>query len=226
MFPDSNGPSGSLSNWKLPPLSPHEIHVLMSARGIALNDQHAGILCMLSCGNWRQAIRLAESINRPPAQDTADPPDWEIALITGTLAAEATLLLGEIVRLYGEDAGADKVLRDAWLALPNSAFDSPDAFEALGRSAIHDFWDLAPSDATWRDTFSKSWRWLLIRLFVFARAIAVARASQATRWNHEYASDLRDVLIMASHSPEVARLMLAARFGDNLAGPYTAPSAR
>ncbi len=206
---------------EVPPLSPQEIHVLMRSKGIALNDQHAGILCMLSGGNCREALRLLKNTSSLPTQDPADPLDWEVTFATGTLAAEAAALRREIIRAYGKDAGASKVLRDVWRALPDAAFDSPDAFEVLGKTAIHDFWDLAQSDAKWRDIIGEPWRRMLIRLFVTARAIAVARASQATRWDNEYASDLRDVLIMADRSTEVARLMLAARFGDDLAGSYT-----
>ena len=210
----------------LPPLSPHEIIAAMQGRGITLNDQRAAILCMLSGGNWRDAVRLFANTGPLPAQDAADLPDWEINFATGTMAAEAAALRSQIIQAYGRDAGASTVLPDVWRALPDAAFYSPDALEALGRSAIHDFWDLGQSDAIWRDTIIEPWRRMLIRLFVIAHAIAAIRTSQATQLDHKYASDLCDVLIIAGHNTETARLMLAARFGEDLKGPYMAPPRR
>jgi hypothetical protein len=169
---------------ELPPLSPHEIYASMRGRGIALNDQRAGVLCILSGGNWREAIRLLGNANQPPAQDAADSPDWEITLATRTLAAETAALCREIIRTYGGDPGASKVLSDVWRALPDAAFDSPDAFEALGRSAIHHFWNLAPLDATWLATICEPWRRILIKLFVMAHVIAVVRTDQTAQWDH------------------------------------------
>jgi hypothetical protein len=119
---------------------------------------------------------------------------------------------------------ADRVLQQAWEALPEDYFGDPDKFDALSRSAIHDFWNLGQQDGAWMEKVAERWQRFLIRMFVVATAISpsptVVNAVASTR----AICDLRNVLIMAGHSTEVARLMLKARFGEDLSSPYAEPS--
>lgn len=204
---------------ELPPLSPDGVAGAMKARGGTVSGQRAQLLCLLSTGNWREIVRLSES---PALLDGSD-----AALAMRTLAAEVAALHREIIRGCDGDA-ANAVFRDVWRALPSRAFDFPDDFDALSRTAIAEHWDLAHSDQAWQDAIGEPWRRVLIRLFVIGRTVAAAqsagRSSPTIRpFSDADICDLRDVLIMAAHSTSVARLMLRARFSDDLSGPYSAP---
>jgi hypothetical protein len=196
---------------ELPPLSPDEVADVMQSKGIQVSARKSELLCLLGAGNWREIVRLAESA-----------PDSDFQLAGGALRAEAVALQRKIIRAYGGGSAADQMMVDVWHALPNAAFASSDAFDALSRTAIHDSWDLAKSDPTWQDAIQEPWRRILIRLFVMGRVIAPMGGTRP--FSAEAISDLRDVLIMAGHSTAIALLMLKSRFGDDLAGVY-APSA-
>jgi hypothetical protein len=205
---------------ELPPLSPAEVMSAVKARGGTADDQRAQLLCLLSGGNWREMVRLTAGTGLP------DDPDSALAI--STLAAEVAALQREIIRAYGGGGEATTVLPDVWRALPSRAFDSPDAFDALSRTAVRDHWDLVRGSQTWQDVVSEPWRRVLIRLFVIGRVIAATQSAARPALTIQPFSDtdicdLRDVLIMAGHSSSVALLMLQARFTDDLSGPYAAP---
>lgn len=210
---------------EMPPLDPADVIDIAAARGHRVRPALAGLLCLLSVGNVRELIRLADGWprQRPNGSDERfsayglDEEDCRLA--RHVLASEAGTLLREIVRACGPTA--DKVLPEAWKALPDRAFESPDEFGALSQSAIHYFWNLGEPDPAWREKITESWRRFLIRLFVTGRVVPLLPATANAGPDHSQICDLRDVLIMAGHSTPVALLMLQARFGEDLAGPYT-----
>ncbi len=215
---------------EMPPFSPGDVTGIAAARGHPVGPAVAGLLCLLSAGNGRELIRLADlwpkvlpgGADKQSCERELNEEDCQLA--RSVLAAEAETLLREIVRACGPTA--DQVLPDAWKALPESAFDSPDEFAALSQSAIHDFWDLGEADPAWRGKITESWRRFLIRLFVTGRVVPGLPGTGNAGPGHPMICDLRDVLIMAGHSTPVALLMLKARFGGDLAGPYTKPPGR
>jgi hypothetical protein len=201
---------------EIPALSVPGIKQIASQRGWPMSGPRAELFCLLSAGNLREFIRLADRLSM-----TNSPPDWDLSFARRTLRAETAALLREVVRVCGETA--DQVLPDAWQALPTAAFESPEAFEALGRTAIRDHWDLGQADSVWRDSMAEPWRRFLIRLFIVGRAAPMLFGPQPGSSTFLMSSDLRDVLIMASRSTSVALLMLRTRYGDDLAGLYTRP---
>lgn len=94
--------------------------------------------------------------------------------------------------------------------------------------AIHEYWQPAWSDDQWERAGQESWRRFLLRLFVVGSLIShQARPASAKLPVEEVIDDLRDVMIMATRSASVAKLMLQDRFGDDLSSPYrTAADAR
>lgn len=211
---------------ELPALSPRDIERVMRDRDITLTAQCAQMLCLLSAGNWREMIRQAEVYLA--LTETTDPLGQvvEFRLAMSVLTAETTALQRDIVRLHHGGTEANQVLSEVWRALPVAAFKSPHAFTSLSQSAINTFWALPATTKAWQDTISESWCRFLIRLFVVGQALAAMRLDGGTAAiDAEGISDLRDVLIMASHSTAVAKLMLQVRCGDDLARPYTRPPA-
>lgn len=203
---------------ELPSLDPVQLAQIAAWRGWPIDADVGSLLCLLSAGNLREAIRLVESWHA--TGQTVDRAA-SLRLARQVLRVEAALLLQQGARIRGSTAS--QVLPDAWRALPTTAFESAEAFDALSQAAIHDFWDLCHSDPVWQDAIGEPWRRYLIRLFVIGRALADIPASGATPFSQQKISDLRDVLIMAAHSTSVALLMLRARFGDDLASPYAPP---
>jgi hypothetical protein len=212
---------------EMPPLDPAGVALLVGSRGRDLADAESTLLCLLSVGNWRDVIRLAESWDQVLGGPSGDLP----ALGERTrriLAAEAATLVREVVRAGGvaspgglADPGAGpaaqvrQALAAAWRALPESAFGSERAFDELSRYAIRDHWDLFDPHHSWPDAPCEAWRRFLIRLFVVGRVLL-----DIGPFGEKGIADLRDVLIMAGHSSAVARLMLEVRFGEDLASPY------
>ena len=214
---------------ELPPLGlPDTVKLLSERTGIAA--YRAQLLCLLGAGNFREIVRLAE---RAIVLATASGSDQDVdtRMLIATLAEEASGLLHEIL------AGASKDRRDrigdataagAWRALPAAGFATPDSFVALSKMAIHEYWQPAWSDDQWERAGQESWRRFLLRLFVVGSLIShQARPASAKLPVEEVIDDLRDVMIMATRSASVAKLMLQDRFGDDLSSPYrTAADAR
>jgi KAP family P-loop domain len=215
---------------EMPPLDPADVIDIAAARGQPVRPALARLLCLLSVGNVRELIRLADGWphRRPDGSGERfsdrglDEGDCRIA--RRVLAAEAGTLLREIVRACGPTA--DQVLPEAWKALPEDAFESPDEFAALSQSAIKNCWNLGEPDPAWQEKITESWRRFLIRLFIAGRVVPLLLGTANAGPDHSDICDLRDVLIMSGHSTPVALLMLKARFGDDLASPYTKPPGR
>jgi hypothetical protein len=213
---------------ELKPLSPDDISYMMRDRDMPLTDQCAQLLCLLSAGNWREMIRQEENYLalKEARDDTGHAVEFRLAM--AILRAEATALQRDIIRLHsGAEADeANQVLSEVWRALPSAAFKSPHAFTALSQSAINAFWTLPVTTKTWEDAISESWCRFLIRLFVVGKALSAMRLAGGTPTiDASGICDLRDVLVMASHSASVAKLMLQDRCGHDLAGPYHKPPA-
>jgi hypothetical protein len=212
---------------EMPLLDPVGVSLLMNKRGAKLGVDQEIMLCLLSVGNWREAIRLADQwdqtlrMSRPDKQPTVD------ELARQALAAEAVALLEEVVRA-GSAVVTDPAVQSAadlggllatvWKALPASGFMSQTAFNELSESAIQHYWDLLSLNRSWPDAPVEAWRRFLIRLFVVGQVLpAVATLSPVG------IADLCSVLVMAGRSSLVAQLMLGARFGDDLKQAYTQP---
>ena len=214
---------------------------LVGKRGARLSGEQARLLCLLAAGNWREVIRLAEEWRSSDgAADVS-------ALVRRSLGTEAAALLREIVRA-GRAAGGrtaqvradtgpsdgtgastglagrstavvNTVLAAAWKALPADSFTAEESFDELSRYVIRDYWHLLNSQH-WPDAPAEAWRCYLIRLSVAGRVLAGIRLL-----DDPDIADLRNVLIHAGLSADVARLMLQDRFGPDLDGPYSRPPA-
>ena len=212
---------------EVPPLDPADVSEIAAARDHPLRPALTRLLCLLSGGNVRELVRLADGWPRclPDRIDDQSSErgldDGDCQLARRVLAAEAGTLVRDVVRACGPSA--DQLLPDVWGALPESAFASADEFEALSQSAIRDFWNLGQTDPAWREKLTEPWRRFLIRLFVVGRVLPVLPGPGNTVFEHSEISDLRDLLIMAGQSTPVALLMLKARFGEDLAGQYSKP---
>jgi hypothetical protein len=199
---------------ELPPLSAAEVADVLRDRGLPVDARRAEMLCLLGAGNWREILRLAESAAVSAGTD--------FELVAGTLRSETAALQREIIRVYGGGGGAtDRVTVDVWHALPSGDFISPENFDVLSKTAIHSAWELGKSDTTWQGDLQEPWRRILIRLFVLGRVVSPGHVAGSTgAFSAEAICDLRDVLVMAGQSTAVARLMLRARFSDDLDGQY------
>jgi hypothetical protein len=210
---------------------------LAGKRGATLSSEQARSLCLLAAGNWREVIRLAEEWRSPGAG-----PDVS-ALARRSLGMEAAALLREIVRAGETASGASApgrtglgpangtgtatgaagpspavvttALAAAWKALPAGSFTAEGPFDQLSRYVIRDHWNLLSSQQ-WPDAPAEAWRRYLIRLFVAGRVL-----TGTTQLDDRDIADLRNVLIQAGLSADVARLMLQDRFGPDLDGPYS-----
>jgi len=212
---------------------------LAGKRGAKLTEEQARLLCLLAAGNWREVIRLAEEWRSSDgAADVS-------ALVRRSLGTEAAALLREIVRAGGAASGlsaqgradtgpsdgtgtttgsagrspaaVNTVLAAAWKALPAGSFTAEGPFDELSRYVIRDHWHLLNSQR-WPDAPAEAWRRYLIRLSVAGRVLAGIRLL-----DDRDIADLRNVLIHAGLSADVARLMLQDRFGPDLDGPYSRP---
>jgi RecA/RadA recombinase len=201
---------------EMEPLTSLDAARLADQRGTPLADEQARLLCLLSAGNWREGVRLAEEWRTSGSGTDVS------ALARRSLGNEAAALLRELVRAGAAagdpDGTVGEVLADAWRALPPASFTAEGPFGELSRYVIGKHWDRL-SSRDWPDSPAEAWRRYLIRLFVAGRVIA-GNAPLDSR----DVTDLRDVLIQAGLSAAVARLMLQDRFGRDLDGPYSRPS--
>jgi hypothetical protein len=188
---------------------------LAGKRGAKLTGEQARLLCLLAAGNWREVVRLAEEWRSSGGGADVS------ALARRLLGTEAAALLREIVRAGGaagpSSAVVNRVLAAAWKALPAGSFTAEGPFDELSRYVIRDHWDLLNSKH-WPDAPAEAWRRYLIRLFVAGRVLAGIGLL-----GDRDVADLRDVLIQAGLSADVARLMLQDRFGPDLDGSYSRP---
>lgn len=213
---------------------------LAGKRGAKLTGEQARLLCLLAAGNWREAVRLAEEWRSSGGGADVS------ALARQSLGTEAAALLREIVRVGGaasdpsdlgradtgptdrtetttgsacpSSAAVSTVLAAVWKALPAGSFTAEGPFDELSQYVIRDHWDLLGSQH-WPDAPAEAWRRHLIRLFVAGHVLAgIGLLDDGD------IADLRNVLIQAALSADVARLMLQDRFGPELDGSYSRPS--
>jgi hypothetical protein len=188
---------------------------LADKRGAKLTDEQARLLCLLAAGNWREVVRLAEEWRSYGGGADVS------ALARRSLGTQAAALLRDIVRAGGaagpSPAAVNTTLAAAWKALPAGSFTAAASFDELNRYVIRDHWDLL-SSKHWPDAPAEAWRRYLIRLFVAGRVLAGIGLL-----DDRDVADLRNVLIQASLSADVARLMLYDRFGPDLDGSYSRP---
>jgi hypothetical protein len=201
----------------LPPLAPGETETLLQQRELGHEGQLANALCLLAGGNRRELIRMAHSCSAYSRRHHVPLDEWTII---GLLEDESQSLLQEITRdLPVNPSGTpdDDMKYRAWMALPRDAFYSRDSFIRFGQSAIRDYWEPRWADDKW-NSMSESWKRLLIRLFVTAKALAPenTRSKELLLNDDSVVTVLRDILLTATHDSAVARLMLWGRFGDDL----------
>jgi hypothetical protein len=209
---------------ELPPLDLPDTVELLSAR-TGITAYRGQLLCLLGAGNFREIVRLAEHAIVLAAAPEPDQ-DLDTRLLISTVAQEADGLLQEVIAGASEDREdrvSSRAAAGAWRALPADGFGAVDSFAALSKMAIHEYWLPTWSDDQWERVVQESWRRFLVRLFVVGSLISHQARSTSTKLSvEEVIDDLRDVMIMATRSASVAKLMLEARFGDDLSSPYRA----
>jgi hypothetical protein len=184
---------------ELPSLKPPDITSALRQRGFTVSDERARLLCLLSSGNWRDMVRLAEH---------KDESDADLAM--RTLKAEVAALQQGTARAYARE-GKSSEAPLVWDKLPRAAFESTAEFQGLAKAAILGHWGIAQGNSTWETTFRERWRGLLIRLFVIGQVIGASSQSDI--------GALFDALIMAEHDTMRALHMLHANFPDQLPQP-------
>jgi hypothetical protein len=206
----------------VPPLDPTEAAQLLQKRGLSGAGRLPAALCLLAGGNRRELVRMADAC-ATYARKHQMPLDERT--IIGLLEEESFALLQEITRDLSGDGSIirdDNIKYRAWSSLSRESFYALDDFIKLGYSVIRDNWK-PPWDANeeW-NSFSESWRRLLIRLFVSARILAKPRdiGDMILLDDESAVVALRDILLMGTRDSAVARLMLSARFGKDLSERY------
>lgn len=180
---------------ELEPLDPYETVELLKHRHAMTSERRAHLLCLLAAGNPREIIRLAERMH-----PLGEPDDSKVLI--ATLRDEVEGLLRELIASTRDET----LLAPTWGKFPARAFATAEAFTELSTQAI----------LSW-DQRNEAWRRLLIRLFVAGVVIRDDPGPGVIK-------DLCGVMIMATRSATVARLMLRERFGLELDGPYRKPA--
>ena len=204
----------------LPSLDPDEALELLCTRGFHGGPERATALCLLAGGNQRELIRMADmAVSRSSGEAllTYD------QIICAVLRTESLALLHEVIWSSGNQSStrlSDDARSAAWESLPEDSYSTVGKFIALGKRAIHEFWQ-----PEWRDepdwkSLQESWKRLLIRLFVSASVLEDNDAGLRLLSDKSAIVDLRDVMLMARHDAGVAKLMLEARFGKDLRKAY------
>jgi hypothetical protein len=208
---------------ELQPLEPAGAAELLQARGFSGSARLAAALCLLSEGNRRELIRMADlcAVHAHREKVTLDE-----NIIMMLLEKETRALLHDIIRKINRadsSAGLDDDAKyDTWMALPRDAFTSVERFTKLGQAAINARWTLPfGSLGGWFDT-QEAWRRMLVRLFVSAKLLASPQESAGWADEHRVLIDLRDILLMATSDAGIAKVILRTRFNDDLAGQYRA----
>lgn len=197
---------------ELPPLTPDEARDLLRERGCPASPKLAAGLCLLSGGNQRELVRLADvcmSYHKPTG------PELDEAAIITVMDRETSALIAEIVRTMAGDLQPDDARYGAWTALPHEAFSSPKRFIDLSTTAIEHFWEPSWANEAWEKSLQETWRRLLVRLFVAGRLLAPVRNNKSLLEMPAALTDLRDVLLAASSDAGVGKSLLTARFGNS-----------
>ena len=183
---------------ELPPAPLAACAELLARRNGVAGDT-ATVLGVLAGGNPREVVRLAEAAGaaETPAQVTV-----------AALREEALSLRRDIVTAadvegmppLGQDARIGSFTR-----LPDAAFDDPQTFVELAATGLDgEMWDVEWRDAAWETLFEEPWRRLMVRL-------AVGRRLIENDSSPDQIEQLRDVVVAAAQSAQVARVVLEER---------------
>jgi hypothetical protein len=208
---------------EVPPLNPIEAAALLQARGFSGPTRLSAALCLLSGGNRRELIRMADMCTAHASREGVA---VDVDAIMMLLERESQALLNDLIRRFNKDNSSveliDEIKSRAWTALPRDAFTSRERFTKLGRAAINDQWALPYGPfPEWFDA-REAWRLFFVRLFVSAKLLTSLQELTGETAEHRMLIDLRNVLLMATSDASIAKLMLFRRFGDDLAGQYQA----
>jgi hypothetical protein len=186
---------------ELPPVTPEACAELLQGRaGIARDVALA--LAILSGGNPREVVRLADLVGDAPAAAEA---------VTRALREEALSLRNQIVTSVAID-GVPSLGREARVGafdgIPEAAFDSATGLDALASTALGDeLWTPSWRDDAWEQRFGEAWQRLLVRIAVAGEIVSsssIVQDSNAGRL-------LQNVIVIASQSAQVARIVLERR---------------
>jgi hypothetical protein len=196
---------------EVPPAEPEDLAELIDRRtGGTVSREVALVLAVLSGGNAREVLRLAELAgdSKSPAEATAK------ALQDETLRLRREIVTAPDVE--GREPLSNEARVRAFEALPDSAFSTPDALLTLGRSAL-DNWDTqwARDDAGFRTRFGEAWRRSMVRLAVAAELLE----AQSLVRDEALTTRLRDVIVAASQSAHVGRVVLEGQLQVEAARP-------
>lgn len=206
---------------ELPPLEPAGASELLQARGFSGSSRLAEALCLLSGGNRRELIRMADLCAVHVSRERIPLDENSIIVL---MERESRALLQDIIRKINRESPSaildDDVKYETWMALPRDAFTSMEKFTRLGQSAINDQWGLPyGSDNKWFST-QEAWRRMLVRLFVSAKLLTTPHELTDQANDRSMMIELRDILLMATNDAGIAKLMLRARFGEDFSGSY------
>lgn len=197
---------------ELPPLTPDGARELLQRRGCPASARLASALCLLSYGNQRELIRLADMCMAYAHQPGAELDEKAVMTV---LERESSALIAEIIKAMAGNSLPDDARYGAWTALPRETFSSVSKFVSLAQIGIRDFWQPTWAEA-WENSLRESWRRLLIRLFVAGRLLAPTSRNRACLLDTPAALvDLRDVLIAASGDTSIGKTLLTLRFGNS-----------
>jgi hypothetical protein len=203
----------------LPPLNEDDTKQLLQARGYDVDDHQAYALCLMSAGNQRELIRIADATLGDHVGRSS-----EAEIIVLTMREESSALLAEIIRTSpapGSEVLSPRIKSLAWLALQPANFVSERSFVSFGKEAISKYWDWPENESGW-DNVVEPWRRLLVRLFVSARWLELSHEKPESRRDSIFAV-LFDIMIMAGQDAGVADAMLRTRFGGKLDLTYQDP---
>jgi hypothetical protein len=181
------------------PGAPDELADLLERRSAAsVAREVALVLAALAGGNPREVLRLAELATAASTGAEA---------VVEVLKDEALILRREVVTAPpGEGPlmlGADARV-GAFTALPDASFATPDGLSELAGAVLTDLWEPSWADDGFRARFGEAWRRLMIRIAVGSELIGARTLVR----DPELALRLRDVVVAATQSAQVARLVL------------------
>jgi hypothetical protein len=186
---------------ELPPATPEACAELLQSRAGVARDV-ALALAILSGGNPREVVRLADLVGDAPTAAEA---------VVRALREEALSLRNQIVTsvaIDGVPALGPEARVGAFDGIPEAAFDSATGLHALASTALGDeHWTPLWRDDAWEQRFREAWQRLLIRISVGGEIISsssIVQDSQAGRL-------LQNVILVASQSAQVARIVLERR---------------
>jgi hypothetical protein len=182
-----------------PPATPDQLANLLERRSDAqLSREVSLVLAVLAGGNPREALRLADLASA--ATTGAD-------AATSAISDEALTLRREIVtaEISGTARIGSEARVGAFTNLPDHAFARPDRLAALGKVALSaELWQAQWQDPGFKQRFGEEWQRLMVRIAVAQQLID----SQSLVRDPDLATRLRDVMVAASQSADVARIVL------------------